>query len=163
MTIYCDNDCMWLEPTLSTLGGVLLIHSFVEICRLEFPQKAPARFVEELRIVRLRITVTPEPAGTQVRVDGWLGSEGAAELVRVMNAAAAPVKLLVHDLRGADTAGLSALRRLADEGTPMEGLSTYLRLGIASPTPPKPEDSLSLTRPSTPAPQQGKNITEETE
>jgi hypothetical protein len=79
------------------------------------------------------ITVTEEPAGTLIRVDGWLAGDGVPELVRVLDLATAPVRLVARDLRGADAAGVSLLRRLADEGTPLEGLSTYMQLLLAVP------------------------------
>jgi hypothetical protein len=82
--------------------------------------------------VQLRITITEEPAGAGIRVDGWLTGDTVAELVRVLDAAPAPARLLLHDLRGADAAGLSALNGLADRGVPLEGLSTYLGLLLAS-------------------------------
>ena len=95
------------------------------------------------------ITVTKGPSETLVRVDGWLGGDGVAELERALAAAAAPVRLLVHDLRGADDAGLSMLRRLADQGTALDGLSPYLRLMLAGAGAPSPS-TLTVTRSETP-------------
>lgn len=86
-----------------------------------------------LSAVQVMITVTNEPAGTLIRVDGWLAGEGVAELERVLESAASPTRLLVRDLRGVDAAGLTVLRQLADRGTPLEGLSTYIRLMLADP------------------------------
>jgi hypothetical protein len=92
------------------------------------------------------ISVTEEPAGTLLKVDGWLAGEGVSELVRVFRAAAGPVRLLAHDLRGADADGVSVLRRLTDDGIPIEGLSSYMQLllavsadlqSVASPTHPE--------------------------
>jgi len=77
------------------------------------------------------ITVTNEPAWTLVRVDGWLAGAGVAELARVIGEASAPVRLLVRDLRGADATGLAALRRAAEQGTPLLGVSPYLELLLA--------------------------------
>jgi hypothetical protein len=77
------------------------------------------------------ITVAEETAATLVRVDGWLTGEGVAEFVRVLGSVPAPVRLLLHDLRGSDAAGLSVLGRLAGEGTTLEGLSPYLQLMLA--------------------------------
>jgi hypothetical protein len=95
------------------------------------------------------ITVTEESAGTQVRVDGWLAGDGVTEFVRVLNAAAAPVRLFASDLRGADAAGVSVLRRLAGEGVPMVGLSPYLRLLVAAPAPADSPAAPSPARPET--------------
>jgi hypothetical protein len=81
------------------------------------------------------ITVREEPAGTLVTVDGWLVGGGVTELVRVLNTAAAPVRLFAHDLRGADAAGVSVLRRLASQGMPMVGLSPCVQLLLAAPAP----------------------------
>jgi hypothetical protein len=95
------------------------------------------------------ITVSEGLAGTSVKVDGWLGGDGVPELVRVLDAAVAPVRLLAHDLRGADAAGVSALRRLADGGTRIDGLSPYLQLLLGVPTNVDSPASSSTTRPET--------------
>jgi hypothetical protein len=88
-------------------------------------------------------------------VDGWLAGEAVSELVRVFSAAAGPVRLLAHDLRGADADGVSALRRLTDDGIPIEGLSTYMQLllavhanleSVASPSPSRPETRVRSSR-----------------
>jgi hypothetical protein len=79
------------------------------------------------------ISVVEEPAATIVRVDGWLAGDGVAELVRVLDSAGAPARLMVHDLCGADAAGISVLRQLQGRGVPLEGLSTYIRLTLANP------------------------------
>lgn len=91
--------------------------------------------------MQLRITVTEGPGGAQIRVDGWLAGGGVAELVRVLESATSPARLLVHHLRGADDAGLSVLRRLADQGTPLDGLSPYIQLTLASAAGAGPIDS----------------------
>ena len=96
------------------------------------------------------ITVTHELASTLIRVDGWLTGAGAAELVRVFNDAASPVRLLVRDLRGADATGLSALRRIAEQGTPLEGVSPYLDLLLAGPAGSGLFDARSPVHPETP-------------
>jgi hypothetical protein len=83
--------------------------------------------------VQLRISVAEESTATIVRVDGWLAGDGVAELVRVLDSVAAPARLVVHDLRGADAAGISVLRQLEGRGVPLEGLSTYIRLMLANP------------------------------
>ena len=79
------------------------------------------------------ITVANEPAGTLIRVDGWLAADGVQELVRVLHSVTAPVRLLCRDLRGADEAGFGFLRRLARQGTQLEGLSPYVALVLATP------------------------------
>jgi hypothetical protein len=83
--------------------------------------------------VQLIITVKEEPAGTLVRVDGWLAGDAVSELVRVVDSAAGQARLALHDLRGADGAGILVLRQLEDRGVPLDGLSTYIRLMLASP------------------------------
>jgi len=100
--------------------------------------------------VQLRISVVEEPAATIVRVDGWLAGDGVAELVRVLEAAAAPARLLVHDLRGADAAGISVLRLHEGRGVPLEGLSTYIRLMLADPAGTRPVSPSRITRSETP-------------
>ena len=87
--------------------------------------------MKRLEIVQVRISVSRHEADLLVRVDGWLAGDGVAELERVLACAASPVCLLVHELRGADAAGLSLLRRLAAMGAPLEGLSTYIQLLLA--------------------------------
>ena len=96
------------------------------------------------------ITVTDEPAGTLIRVDGWLAGDGVAELERVLAGSSLPARLLVRELRGADAAGLSVLRRLADAGTALEGLSTYIQLRLAGAASLGPFESHSPARPETP-------------
>lgn len=95
------------------------------------------------------ITVEREPAGTRVKVDGWLTGDGVAELGRVVDAAA-PTSLLLTDLRGADAEGLSLLRRLIAEGMAIVGLSTYIQLMLANPGSVGPLESHAYTRPETP-------------
>jgi hypothetical protein len=92
------------------------------------------------------ITVTKGPSETLVRVDGWLAGDGVAELERALDAAAAPARLLVRDLRGTDDAGLSMLRRLADQGTPLDGLSPYIQLTLAGTASSESLDSHSPAR-----------------
>jgi len=96
------------------------------------------------------IAVAEKPSGTLIRVDGWLTGEGVTELVRVLNSAPAPIRVLAHDLRGADAAGLSVLGRLAGEGVPLDGLSPYIQLMLAKPANAEPLASLSIARSETP-------------
>ena len=100
--------------------------------------------------MQLIITVTEEPAGTRIRVDGWLAGGGVAELERVLDAATVEARLVLHDLRGADEAGLAVLRRLAGQGTPLDGLSQYIQLMLANPASIGPLESHSHARPETP-------------
>jgi hypothetical protein len=96
------------------------------------------------------IRITDEPSGTLVRVDGWLGGEGVDVLLRVLKSSASPARLLLHDLRGADAAGLSVLRQLAQQGTSLEGLSTYMQLTLAGPASIGPLEPHHPARPETP-------------
>jgi hypothetical protein len=95
------------------------------------------------------ITVSADLAGTSVRVDGWLAGAGVPELVRVLESAAAPVRILAHDLRGADAAGVSTLRRLAGEGARIDGLSPYMQLLLALPATVDSRASTSPAHPET--------------
>jgi hypothetical protein len=95
------------------------------------------------------IAVTEESAGAVIRVDGWLAGDGVAELERVLESAGAPVCLLLRDLRGADAAGLSLLRRLAGEGATIEALSPYMQLLLAAPADLDPLPSSPPGRPET--------------
>jgi hypothetical protein len=100
--------------------------------------------------VEIMITVTNDPTGSQIRLDGWLAGAGVAELARVLGEATAPARLLVRDLRGADAAGLSTLRRIAEQGTPLEGVSPYIELLLARLANPAFPDALSSIDPNTP-------------
>ena len=96
------------------------------------------------------ITVADGPVETLVRVDGWLAGDGVAELERALDAAATPARLLVHQLRGADDAGLAVLRRLADQGRPLDGLSPYIQLTLAGAASSESLDSHSPAHSETP-------------
>ena len=96
------------------------------------------------------ITVSEEPDGTSIRVDGWLAGDGVAELVRVLDSAVPPARLFVHDLRGVDAAGLSVLSRLAGQGISLDGLSPYLQLTLASPASLEPLSPPHVARSETP-------------
>lgn len=98
----------------------------------------------------LIIGVTEDSTGVHVKVDGWLEGAGVAELARVLGALPKPLCLVLHDLRGADALGLSLLRGLADLGTPLEGLSTYLKLVLADSGTRAPRPSAAPNRPETP-------------
>lgn len=100
--------------------------------------------------MRVIITVTEQAAGTLVRVDGWLAGEGVEELARVVGSAPEPVHLLVHELRGADAAGLSILGRLASQGVALGGLSPYLQLMLANAAGPGPRSRPPVVRSETP-------------
>ena len=96
------------------------------------------------------ITVTDEPAGARIQVDGWLEGDSVAALERVLAATPAPACLIARDLRGADGAGLSVLRRLAEQGTPLEKLSPYMQLLLARSATAESFESRSPVRPETP-------------
>lgn len=78
--------------------------------------------------MQLRITVSGDPDGVAVRVDGWLADAGVDELKRVLAATSGRVHLQLSDLRGADAGGVALLRELAGTGTTLAGLSPYLQL-----------------------------------
>jgi hypothetical protein len=101
-------------------------------------------------VVQLKITLSREAEVTLIRVDGWLAGAGVAEFARVMESAPKPVRLLLHDLRGADTLGLALLRGLADLGTPLEGLSPYLKLVLADGGARASSPATAGVRPGTP-------------
>jgi hypothetical protein len=88
----------------------------------------------------LIIRVTEASGEARVKVDGWLDGAGVAELARILEAEPRPLRLLLHDLRGADALGLSLLKGQAEAGTPLEGLSTYLKLvmGDGASVTPRP-------------------------
>jgi hypothetical protein len=98
----------------------------------------------------LIIGVTDGSAGAQVKVDGRLEGAGVAELARVLETAQRPVRLLLHDLRGADALGMSLLKGLAEGGTPLDGLSTYLKLVMADGGVHAPHPSGPVVRSETP-------------
>jgi hypothetical protein len=77
----------------------------------------------------VRIQETRSRDETVIRVDGWLqGSEEAAELIRVVRAAAAPVAIDLQELRSADPSGVAALRALSTEGARIRGASDFIKL-----------------------------------
>jgi len=100
--------------------------------------------------VQLRITVSAGPDVALVRIDGWLGGDGVAALEQTLASVRGPMRLLVHDLRGADAAGVSLLHRLDREGAALDGLSPYLRLTIARSPNPLTAPALSVTHAETP-------------
>ena len=81
--------------------------------------------------MQVRITVIENPPGSLIRVDGWLAGDGVAELLRVIDSSAAPASLLLRDLRGADAAGIAALRAMEDRGLALRDPSPYIRLMLA--------------------------------
>jgi hypothetical protein len=99
--------------------------------------------------VQLRITVAQEARGSLTRVDGWLFGPGVSERARALESAPKLVRLQLHDLRGADAVGLALLRGLADLGTPLEGLSPYLKLVLTDGGARAPRPSTTVTRPET--------------
>ena len=75
-----------------------------------------------------RITARRDATGHAVQIDGRLDADGVAELERLVTELAGPVRLELAELRSADEAGVKALRTLRDRGTPLIGVSHYLRL-----------------------------------
>ena len=96
------------------------------------------------------ITVTGQPPATRIKVDGWLDGEGATELLRVVDSVASTERLLLHDLRGADADGVSLLRRLANRGVTLDGLSPYVALMVADAAGRESRETPGQTRSDTP-------------
>ena len=73
-----------------------------------------------------------DPPGSLVQVDGWLGGDGVAELLRAVDESTTPASLLLRDLRGADATGISALRALEGRGIALRDPSPYIRLMLTA-------------------------------
>jgi hypothetical protein len=85
--------------------------------------------------VQVRITLSQEARGLVIRVDGWLANAGVVELQRILTSTSGPLLLQLRDLRGADAGGVALLREVARRGTPLEGLSPYLKILVSDPDP----------------------------
>lgn len=76
------------------------------------------------------ITPMAGKGGTVLRIDGRLGREGLAVLMRACEEADRPITLDLSDLRLADDAAVAALRRLESGGIRLVGASQYLALRL---------------------------------
>jgi len=78
----------------------------------------------------VRITTRREENRQVIRIDGRLTVEGAIELDKVVDTAAGPVWIELHDLRSADEGGLATIRRLQATGVHLVGVPPYMQLLI---------------------------------
>lgn len=65
-----------------------------------------------------------------LRIDGRLGRDGLADLMRACEEATTPITLDLSGLRLADDAAVDALRRLESGGARVAGASQYLALRL---------------------------------
>lgn len=79
-----------------------------------------------------RITRVPGDGGDRVEIAGRLASEGLGELQQVLDAATPPLSIDLGELRSADAAALSVLRRLESDDVRLVRASPYLRMLLAS-------------------------------
>ncbi len=75
-----------------------------------------------------RIITVPSQNKTTIHVEGRLAGEGAADLQKEVQGAAAPIHLDLSDLQSADVEGVRALRSLSAKGVKLVGASPYIRL-----------------------------------
>lgn len=84
------------------------------------------------------LCILPQPQkvagdGTTLRLEGWLTSETAGELVRACKEAPRPVRLNLGYLINADPQGVETLRHLLGDGVRFENPSPYLALLLGLP------------------------------
>ena len=78
----------------------------------------------------IRITVKPLAAGTCVKIDGELDTEGVSEVDASCGSAAGPVVLDLTDLRTLDSDGEACLRRLIGGGATLHAAPPYIRMRL---------------------------------
>jgi hypothetical protein len=76
------------------------------------------------------IDVVEEPDRRVVRLAGRLGEPAVADLLRVCGGASVPVHVDLSDLFAADTAGVSALYRLEQDGALLMSVPQYILLKL---------------------------------
>lgn len=84
----------------------------------------------------VRITRLDTPEGGCVKVDGWLGADGLAELERICSESPLRLTLDLKDLRQADETAVSFLRRLVVDGARLVNCSPYFALLLYMPPAP---------------------------
>ncbi len=82
----------------------------------------------------IRIARLDTPEGGCVKVDGWLGADGLAELERVCGESPSRLTLDLNDLRQADETAVRFLRRLVVDGARLINCSPYFALLLYRPT-----------------------------
>jgi hypothetical protein len=80
----------------------------------------------------IRVSVTPEPRWTVLKVDGWLNAEDIDELTRAFRSVRGATVLDLSDLQSADRPGVGVLRELISLGTEIRGASPYIELLLRS-------------------------------
>jgi len=78
--------------------------------------------------VSVRIVTHRRGNAIVVRVEGWLDTDGAAELEGVVASLAGRVSVQLSGLKSADETGMSTLRDLRGRGVTLTGASPYFRL-----------------------------------
>lgn len=82
----------------------------------------------------VRITVAELSLIRRIAVEGRLTAQAVGELERAVGDEPHPVVLDLGHLRSADEAGLSALRRLREQGVAMKGTGLHLAWKIETDT-----------------------------
>jgi hypothetical protein len=80
----------------------------------------------------LRIFLETQPDGGVVALHGWLGATEVGEVEKAVAELGPSSRVDLAHLTGIDAEGLQALRRLEENGTPLEGASPYMALLLAS-------------------------------
>ena len=83
--------------------------------------------------MQLRFFHTLDRGTTIVRVDGRLARDGVAELNRLCEGAAGPLRLVLSNLKSVDGSGVDALRSLAGRGVDLVGVPRFIDLLLARP------------------------------
>ena len=80
----------------------------------------------------LRIFVETQSDGGVVALHGWLSAVEVEEVEKALAVSGPSSHIDLEHLTGVDAEGLEALRRLEENGTPLEGASHYIALLLAS-------------------------------
>ena len=107
-------------PLFARIGGTDLA--------LSGSHEADARKATCHLIVTLYIGCDSDSGTRVLRLEGWLEGESIAELERVLNGGAGPLRLDLTELRSADSAGVDALRALSAAGASIVGATPYISL-----------------------------------
>jgi len=74
-----------------------------------------------------RISSRRDESGTVVRIEGSLDAVAVPDLLATCQAVGSPLRLDLSGLMSADADGAEALRRLAEAGAELAGMSPYIR------------------------------------
>lgn len=87
----------------------------------------------------LRVDVLSEASTTVVSVAGRLEGGGMRELLKTCDSIEGEFLLDLSGLRSADSKGIAAIRKLADQGQKLRGVSPFIRV-LLNAEPPAEAD-----------------------